>query len=351
MTFNQSNLLSGRVPVTDYADLTADRYQFLSVNQAEPNLGPGANSTILTITTNNTRVWSNSFSVTGNIGGNYVFGNGAFLTGVTGSGNSVVSNQTISGDGSTIAYTLDVASTDNSVFVTTNGVAQAPGVDYTVAGTTITFTTPPAVGDIMQIRFLTNNLVTVTTSYNDANVAAFLPTYSGTLTASGISTTGNVTANSFLTTANLKIGINPDIVVVGDHSEIKVFGSADSLQVGWEDSTPGSGQIAYIQFNDYYGGIQLVTGNVLGAQHGLIVFENGNVAMDGDIYVEGNIQSNGIITSQVYTVSTLPAANAAGAGARAFVSNANTVTFYNVVGTGGSNTVPVFSDGTDWRVG
>ena len=254
MTFNQSNLLSGRVPVTGYANLTSDRYQFLSVDQAEPNLGPGANGTILTITTNNTRVWSNSFSVTGNIGGNYVFGNGAFLTGVTGSGNSVVSNQTISGDGSTVAYTLDLASTNNGVFVTTNGVAQAPGVDYTVAGTTITFTTPPAIGDVMQIRFLTNNLVTVTTTYNDANVAAFLPTYSGVVTASGISTTGNITTGA-------------------------------------------------------------------------------------------------LTQNRVYTVSTLPVASDAGAGARAFVNNANTTTFYSVAGGGGSNTVPVFSDGTEWRVG
>ena len=255
MTFNQSNLLSGRVPVTGYANLTADRYQFLGLGQAEPNLGPGANSTILTITTDNTRVWSNSFSVTGNIGGDYVYGNGYFLTGVQGGGGSVVTNQTLTGDGSTTSYSLNSGNvTSNAILITTNGLTLAPDVDYTVTGNTVTFTTAPAPGDVMQVRFLANNLVTVTTPYNNSNVAAFLPTYSGAVTASTVSTTGNIIAG-------------------------------------------------------------------------------------------------GITQNYVYTVLALPSAGSAGAGARAFVSNANTTAFYAVVGTGGSNTVPVFSDGTAWRVG
>jgi hypothetical protein len=53
----------------------------------------------------------------------------------------------------------------------------------------------------------------------------------------------------------------------------------------------------------------------------------------------------------VYTANTLPVASAAGPGARAFVSDSNTTTFYSNVGTGGANLVPVFSDGTVWRVG
>ena len=197
MTFNQSKLLSGRVPVTDYANLTSDRYQFLSVNQAEPNLGPGDNSTILTITTSNTRVWSNSFSVTGNIGGNYVYGNGAFLTGVQTSG-SPVTNQTITGDGSTVDYTLTSTSTADAILVTTNGLAQAPDVDYTVAGNTITFTTAPAQGDVMQIRYLANNLTAINNNYGNSNVAAYLPIYSGNISAGNVSTTGNIMSGNLL---------------------------------------------------------------------------------------------------------------------------------------------------------
>lgn len=51
------------------------------------------------------------------------------------------------------------------------------------------------------------------------------------------------------------------------------------------------------------------------------------------------------------TVASLPAASTAGVGARAFVTDANSATFRDVVVGGGSNSVPVHSDGTNWRVG
>lgn len=51
-----------------------------------------------------------------------------------------------------------------------------------------------------------------------------------------------------------------------------------------------------------------------------------------------------------YTVAQLPAASG-NAGLRAVVSDANATTFNSIVAGGGSNTVPVFSDGTDWRIG
>jgi len=51
------------------------------------------------------------------------------------------------------------------------------------------------------------------------------------------------------------------------------------------------------------------------------------------------------------TVATLPAAATAGAGARAFVTDANATTFASIVAAGGANGVPVYSDGTNWRIG
>ena len=50
-------------------------------------------------------------------------------------------------------------------------------------------------------------------------------------------------------------------------------------------------------------------------------------------------------------VANLPSAASAGAGARAVVTNANATTFNSVVAGGGANTVPVFSDGSAWRIG
>jgi hypothetical protein len=51
------------------------------------------------------------------------------------------------------------------------------------------------------------------------------------------------------------------------------------------------------------------------------------------------------------TVASLTAAATAGAGARAFVSDATATTFASIVTGGGANPVPVYSDGTNWRIG
>ena len=53
----------------------------------------------------------------------------------------------------------------------------------------------------------------------------------------------------------------------------------------------------------------------------------------------------------VYTVATLPVAAAVSVGARAFVTDSSVTTFNTVVAGGGSSNVPVFFDGTNWRVG
>jgi hypothetical protein len=52
-----------------------------------------------------------------------------------------------------------------------------------------------------------------------------------------------------------------------------------------------------------------------------------------------------------YTVATLPSAVTSGVGARAFVSDATATTFASTVAGGGANKVPVYSDGTNWKVG
>lgn len=54
---------------------------------------------------------------------------------------------------------------------------------------------------------------------------------------------------------------------------------------------------------------------------------------------------------QGVAVASLPAAATAGAGARAYVTDANATTYNSIVAGGGSNGVPVFSDGTNWRIG
>ena len=61
--------------------------------------------------------------------------------------------------------------------------------------------------------------------------------------------------------------------------------------------------------------------------------------------------SAGPVKMQVTTVAALLAAATAGAGAVAFVTDANATTFASIVAAGGANGVPVYSDGTNWRIG
>jgi len=64
------------------------------------------------------------------------------------------------------------------------------------------------------------------------------------------------------------------------------------------------------------------------------------------------ILTNSYITNTtIYTVATLPTASTANAGTRTFVSDSTTTTFGATVTGGGSNTVPVYSNGTSWKVG
>jgi hypothetical protein len=52
-----------------------------------------------------------------------------------------------------------------------------------------------------------------------------------------------------------------------------------------------------------------------------------------------------------YTVATLPSAATSGIGARAFVTDASAPTFGSTVAGSGAVATPVYSDGTNWKVG
>ena len=52
-----------------------------------------------------------------------------------------------------------------------------------------------------------------------------------------------------------------------------------------------------------------------------------------------------------YTVATLPSAVTSGKGARSFVTDALLPTFGSTAAAGGAVATPVYSDGTNWKVG
>ena len=89
-----------------------------------------------------------------------------------------------------------------------------------------------------------------------------------------------------------------------------------------------------------------------------LIINVGNVANDGQgtplrtafQYINSNF-------TELYSGVTTPTALAnltPVAGARAFVNNGNLIAsghFGNQIGSGGSNVVPVWSDGTNWYIG
>jgi hypothetical protein len=82
---------------------------------------------------------------------------------------------------------------------------------------------------------------------------------------------------------------------------------------------------------------------------------NANIVMynqtSGEVTYNTLTNYTGYVSTISTTVNALVAANSVNSGTRAYVTDGNTTTFYSVIGSGGSNGVPVFSDGTDWRVG
>ena len=65
--------------------------------------------------------------------------------------NTITTNN-FSGDNSTVAFTLGASTSTNAVLVTLNGTVQEAINSYTVSGTTLTFTSAPTTGDVIQVR-------------------------------------------------------------------------------------------------------------------------------------------------------------------------------------------------------
>ena len=85
---------------------------------------------------------------------------------------TLATSQTFNGDDTTTAFSLSALTGSDSyttagVLVMLNGVVQEPTTVYGVSGTTLTFTTAPATGDLIEVRKFTTT--TTVTSLSDAD--------------------------------------------------------------------------------------------------------------------------------------------------------------------------------------
>lgn len=118
-----------------------------------------------------------------------------------------------------------------------------------------------------------------------------------------------------------------------------------------------TGAITNISATTYENNVNFSTFSTTGAiSIGAASSVSGNWTVTGSVIASGNVVATGaLIGASVRTapvaVGSLPTAASAGSGSRRLVSDANATTFNSVVAGGGANIVPVYSDGTNWRIG
>jgi hypothetical protein len=164
---NGSKLLSGRVVVTPYSDLTNSRHEFLGLSQAEPNLGTGANGSILTISTNNQRAFSNIITVSSNT-------STATITNLGVTGNAII-NADLTANSLTIGSGIYQFSRTSMFFATTISTAtqQILALDAEgLAGVDLVIISTDATDDSRQITKLSIVIYDGVLSYNDTSTLA-----------------------------------------------------------------------------------------------------------------------------------------------------------------------------------
>ena len=158
--------------------------------------------------------------------------------------------------------------------------------------------------------------------------------------------------------ANL-LGVTNNIWILENSSKISMTSAA---QVAWTNGTAGGTADVILQ-RDAANTLALRNGTNAQTNRTYVTWTDASngawvetVAASGASYLRPNANGTGTKPLLVYvsgstTVASLPAAATAGAGARAFVTDALAPTFGATVANGGAISVPVYSDGSNWKVG
>ena len=267
------------------------------IPSAGSNIFVTVNGTSNVVTFANTGVYvAGTVSATGNIAGNYILGNGALLTGINiGYGNSNVADFLPTYTGNLVSLTGPVTTTANVTGgnLRTTGQISATGnitggnintgrlnAGYITTGTTIS-----AIGNITTSAYFIGDGSQLTNlpagNYSNANVAAFLPTYTGNL----VSLTGPVTTTSNITGGNLRT--TGQISATGNITGGNVDASrvnANTVTVNTTISAAGN-----ITGNNLIG--TTVTGTTVTAIANIV---GGNIITGGQVSATGNIQGGNL---------------------------------------------------------
>ena len=269
----------------------------INIPAAGSNIFVTVNGTSNVVTFANTGVYvAGTVSATGNIAGNYILGNGALLTGINiGYGNSNVADFLPTYTGNLVSLTGPVTTTANVTGgnLRTAGQISATGnitggnintgrlnAGYITTGTTIS-----AIGNIATSAYFIGDGSQLTNlpvgNYSNANVAAFLPTYTGNLVSltGPVITTANVTGGNLRTTGQISATGN---ITGGNVDASRV--NANTVTVNTTISAAGN-----ITGNNLIG--TTVIGTTVTAVANVV---GGNITTSGQVSATGNIQGGNL---------------------------------------------------------
>jgi hypothetical protein len=187
----------------------------------------------------------------------------------------------------------------------------------------------------------------------NGNSNVSIPVSNGNVNVSAASQTWvfNTTGNLVFPTG-MQIGFEGANTKISQSSNWLKMAAANTatMIIGWSQTENAPyGNVAQIVANDggpvYSSNLIVRTGNISASPY-VWVFAN-----NGQLTTPGAVLANGIVKTGVFVASTIPTASSVGAGSRAFVTDADSVTFANLYVGGSGNSMPVWSNGTNWYVG
>ena len=270
---------------------------------------------------------------------------------------SVSGNSTLSGNilGDRIqngTTSIDIQTANGNANITVGGTS-----NVAVFATTGAYITGllSATGNVNAGNLDAVNLVINSISSDDST---FVTIEDGVDVNGEISATGNITGNYILGNGSQLTSINAVTVDITDTNGLTTVYYPTFV----ENRT--TAQIARADVDLTYRtddnlltvGNVSVTGNIT-ANNGMFTtivntasFTGGLVSVTGNI-TGGNVLTVGTVKTGSFVTGTIPAAAGVGAGARAFVTDADSVAFGNIYTGGSGNAVPVYSNGTNWYIG
>ena len=377
--------------------MAADRYTFLSLNDAEPDLGlPSSNNFVLVGNTSGTRSWSDSFA-------NFSFSNNSIRStestanlvitpgvnkvmfvnttsaiglpvGTTSDRNTLggagllrynsdltiveynngttwlptaglIADQTITGNGSSV-YTLNYQSTTNGVLATKSNVILTPNVDYTVNSTTITFTPNLASNANVYVRFLSTGQTTVVpaaggadtqVNFNDGGSLNGVASFTFTKTPGNLTVTGNIISGNFHGNGSNISGVSATSVVNGNSNVIVAASGNISTSVRGVSNVVVIANTGVTVNANVTANYFLGNGSQLGGMYSnstALSYLGSNSAIT--ILTTGNITTNANVTANYFI------GNGAGlSGILTSYSNVNVAAYLNSGVAGGLQNTPI----------